>query len=573
MFFDIEKLKIDNSIAYISFDVYDTLIQRIIPVEKIYNIIEEKCKIADFKNIRMEAERNIKKQAFNIYDIYNAQEFKSIKEEYTIEALKMEIELEKNNVVPRRLGKKMIEKLPEKVKIICISDMYFDKNTISYLLKKCGYYKIEKVYVSSDYNESKRNGKLYEIVLNDLKINKNEIMHIGDALRSDYMMPKTKGIKSLWIGKNNIENSRKVLDDTEYLAFLGYYYFGPLIYEFIQKVHENQKEQKYFLAREGIFIKECYEIMFEDENNKTLYLSRKSVLSGVVHEFIKQEKVEDLINMMSKSLTDSGDKILKRLGINYSGNTLRNEKDVCKYIYKNKEKILSETKEKSNLFDKYLKENIKCDGIFIDIGWNGSMQNIIKKYFEVKKVKIDIKGIYLGINNKENDKNGFLFEQFGNDNMNVMNYSGLLETIFMPNIGSVVGYKEEKNIIVPIHDTIEFDERSMQKIELLQRGMKEFIADISKITKDKSIFSNSEIIEKVNKIGLYPSQRDIKILGTINFYDNGIAARLIEGKHNLKRNFLNSKWKTGFLKSTLKLPIKYEKILNFMRIVRKNRSK
>ena len=113
----------------------------------------------------------------------------------------------------------------------------------------------------------------------------------------------------------------------------------------------------------------------------------------------------------------------------------------------------------------------------------------------------------------------------------------------------------------------------MQKIELLQRGMKEFIADISKITKDKSIFSNSEIIEKVNKIGLYPSQRDIKILGTINFYDNGTAARLIEGKHNLKRNFLNSKWKTGFLKSTLKLPIKYEKILNFMRIVRKNRSK
>ena len=59
---------------------------------------------------------------------------------------------------------------------------------------------------------------------------------------------------------------------------------------------------------------------------------------------------------------------------------------------------------------------------------------------------------------------------------------------------------------------------------------------------------------------------DIKAPKKTDFYDNGENFKLINKKNGLKKDFLESKWKVGFLKKKLKLKFNYNKVLNFLRM-------
>ena len=53
------------------------------------------------------------------------------------------------------------------------------------------------VYVSSEFGLTKRSGNLFKKVLEEEKIEKTgSVLHIGDNLISDYIMPKHAGMKS-----------------------------------------------------------------------------------------------------------------------------------------------------------------------------------------------------------------------------------------------------------------------------------------------------------------------------------------------------------------------------------------
>ena len=85
-------------------------------------------------------------------------------------------------------------------RIVIISDMYLDCSTISTLLQNCGY-NLDgvNVYVSSEYALTKRTGNLFKKVLEIEGVKSNEVLHLGDNLRSDWFRPKLIGMKSLLV--------------------------------------------------------------------------------------------------------------------------------------------------------------------------------------------------------------------------------------------------------------------------------------------------------------------------------------------------------------------------------------
>lgn len=55
------------------------------------------------------------------------------------------------------------------------------------------------MYISSECALTKRTGKLFKKVLEIESVSPNEVLHIGDNLRSDWFRPKLIGMKSVLV--------------------------------------------------------------------------------------------------------------------------------------------------------------------------------------------------------------------------------------------------------------------------------------------------------------------------------------------------------------------------------------
>lgn len=552
-----------SKIKVISFDVYDTLINRIIPPKKIYKIIGDRLNINNFPALRLEAEEKANLESKGLFSIEDIYKYLDINDDLKETALKLEVELEIQNTIVNKVGYNLFLKYKDNYQIVCFSDMYLHKETISKILKRNGY-DIDTVFVSCDIKASKRNRKGYDVISKLLSIKKRNICHIGDSIRSDFLNARLSGLKTKYIGKNNKDNYANKLDKKDYLNYIGYNYFGPTFYEFC--VYINQENNLLFVSREGDLICQFFNTLF-DKNEKIIFLSRRSVLSGIISNLIETDQFELAFDLASVKLNETVEEFIRRIGINnkYFANELLkspvkdNKEKFIDIVNLNKANIINDTKDNLEIFDKYIKENISPNSTLVDIGWNGSMQNLLNVYLE----NYDLKGIYLGALNSENKK-GYLFNEKNDVAKTILNYSGLLELILMPNYGSVMGYKELDDNVKPVFDESEFSNESLETISYIQEGILKYITDLKTIT-TFSIFTMNEVYCKLNKVGINPNKKDLKYLGNIEFYDNGVSNMLINKSFNFKKDFVESKWKCGFLKRLFKLNLNYNKLLNKLR--------
>lgn len=567
----IETIEVNDSV--ISFDIYDTLIERILPREKIFNIISEKYGINNFSELRIAAEKSARKtcgSGYSIEDIYdniNLDNKNAIKE--------TEILYEIKNARATEYGSRLYKKYKNSKKIICISDMYFYKETLIKILYNNGFTRISEVYVSSEFKCSKKWIKLFKKVKN--KLNNNKIVHYGDSIRSDFINPILVGIKAKYIKKNDIKNNSKRLTKSEYLNYIGYHVFGPMIFEFCIWINSKVKDYKnlIFVSREGEVLNKCYNQMY-GKKCKTIFLSRSSVIVNVFYVSLKNEEIENLV----KSVIDMNLKtvmgLVNRLGLNnfkylfddeFLKETL-SEKNITEFIniiYNNKQMLIEKLSYNYKIFSDYL-ASFKMKGkTFIDVGWNGTIQKMVNDLFSKEYGKI--KGLYLGALNLE-DKDGFLFNNICEKSNTILNYSGLLELIFMPPHGSVKGYYYKEKHIEPLLEKCEFSQSSKKSIKLIQDGFIDYISDRKKIS-NLSLYNKIEIYNLINKIGIKPQSNDINYLGSIDFYDNGENSELIDLKNGFAKGFKICKWKIGFLKKYFVLNLPYNQILNLMRKFKK----
>jgi len=435
---------------------------------------------------------------------------------FTNELKKRELEIEKK---VQYINHKLVNELREykkdsQIKIYCVSDFYFTKEMMWELVKHHGFDDfLDDLFVSAEFRVTKSSGLLYQKVLNQLGIKPNYALMIGDNLHSDIKMAKQNNIETHHIDSSkhhdfyqNMSQSNSIEKSMD-MIFNKINRYDKLIfpevllslYLFMDKLFKYSKNEKisniYFLAREGEFLKQLFDIYMNyngSDECKTYYcyVSRKSTFMPSLSH-IEDEKFERLfrqyINISAYDfLISCGFSNEQIINIqSYVANidihqkiddfpnsvefvTLKKSKQFCQMFNDQNDA------QKRN-FTSYLASINFFDSasLLVDVGWKGTIQDNISAMLD----KTLIKGAYLGLTDfasisEKNQKNGLLFEPHNCFDMATVNSAfnevrALYEVFLGASHGSTLGYdntckpvlddnSEEidifKNYIKPIQD-------------------------------------------------------------------------------------------------------------------------
>lgn len=613
---------------YVSFDIFDTLIKRDVkkPTD-VFSIIEHNYKIYDFYKRRIEAEKIARKGKVDttideIYDIYNELYLNNINEAEKIKKIEKQVEYEL--CVQNKLLKKVYDFCIENnKKVYLISDMYLSSEILKEILEKNGYSKYEKLYVSCEYNKTKANGELYKYVIQELGIHTNKLIHIGNDIKTDYIMALKNKISAVKV-KTKTYTGNSLLDvflsnhksnSSNFYYDFGYSNFGPLLYGFCLWLKENVKKNDidniYFLARDGYIIKKAYEMIFGEQDNiyyleasrrslRVPYLSQKNSIDEMLEELPlpRQTNMIQIFDALGLELDIYSAKI-KESGYSVERFYLR-EKVLKEEGFKNlissiKDDIIANSISENEALKNYLKKNnFSKRNAIVDIGWGGSMQKYLRNIFNTLPGYEDkeLVGFYFGLTEKAkgnlsltNTANAYVFDNYNYSSEELERpFVGLFESLFLEPKGSVKRYHINTENLVEryqyeyINDSGEVLD-DVDKIHNIQQGALGFIEEyISTAISRYSKMDSETAFKNLFSVGINPKLDQLEKLGSIVFFNNGFKEQLAKpdcilkyliSPMKFKKDFLNSQWKTGFLKGVFKLPLPYYEIFKLMRRVRK----
>lgn len=603
--------KIDRT-AIVSFDIFDTLLKRhvrnpedvFVLVEKIYNTRFEN-KISGFKEHRKKAEKEARlksvREDIDIYEIYSCIEFDD-----KDRLLALELEVEESLLVLNFEIKDIFDYAKSKDKrIIIVSDMYLPRQFLEKILNKVGIEGYERLFVSSEIGKLKSSGSMFDYVLSELGVEPKEILHIGDALKGDYLVPKYKKIDSFLLNRyvnRGVYNYRLKEDTVERgiintfinnsefggrLFKIGYETLGPMLYGFCQWIHEKRHElglnKLLFFARDGQLVFNCYQKMYPDEICEYVYFSRRSLTVPLICKLKDKQEILSIIPINRYTEISS---LIKRLGISYDENVMLIESFGFKkgqsyhrdFYFTDSNfdelfamllpQILDNSQNEYVGLCKYY-EKIKSDGKIglVDIGWKGTIQNAFEKFLSIFDPQTSVYGLYVGIMKNSVNSLGYVFQSTDKQLEDaIVSFAGLFETFFSADHGSVLSYEKEGQVILcPFeYDLDEKARKEYVEIKEIQKGADCFISTIIKNSILNELSLPKEVFfENIKRLGTSPLLEDAKRFGNYYFFDTIITNLAKPNKsqfYSLKKilkDFSNSSWKIAYLKRVLRINMSY----------------
>ncbi|MGN8818079.1 hypothetical protein ACTNEN_07115 [Oribacterium sp. HCP28S3_H8] len=388
----------------------------------------------------------------------------------------------------------------------------------------------------------------------------------------------------------------------------GFAQFGKVLWGYAHWIHDVAKEKGitklFFLARDGYIMKKAYDICVEDHSIETKYLevSRRSLRGPILW---MDYSFETILNMVVNAKLVSIESIFDGLGMDidryqeqldqygfhrdtiFDRRTIFLDEKLKQLLTDLTTDIIENSKKEYSLLTEYLKqEGVLGKFGIVDIGYAGSMQRYLTQTLNKLEIQHQITGFYLGVADfyKKNevdgldlDLNGYLFDFKHNPHAVDCRSSfvGLFETLFLEQGGSVKRYKSENGRVVAERYPYEYfkDGKPTEdylKIKEIQHGAIDFVsiaARDSLLSKFK--YKPSELFAGIYETGTDPNSYDLKLFADMEFYDEGITQRLaapkgmthyILHKNELKNDFLQCRWKTGFMKRLLKVNLPYQKM-------------
>ena len=549
----LEKIKLaicDKNIKCVSFDIFDTLIKRpfFVPTDlflllnKYFREYTNGATGMDFSKIRIYCEQLTRERIENeeCQEITLEQIYDTIATEYGIkknvlDKLKSkEIEYEVRFCTRRNTGYELYTlALAMGKKVIFTSDMYLSRETINKILEKNGYIDNEKLYLSSEIKLSKSKGDLFKYVLNDLKIENSEMLHIGDNYRSDVEMPRKLKINAMNLPKATdvAQNQEKVnlfskmlmqnmpfwrdnaaamnfvgirtmlaivankYFDNPFTAFnkysdfnadpylIGYYILGMYTFGISKWLLDETEGQGYtnmvFMARDGYLPMEAYKIMKKFYKNvpeeKYLYVSRKALVPITIMSKLDFYKLPECINVTKHTPRE----ILKKNNIEID----KKLKDIMSFNIFIKvvvDNLYDEQKHMNNLsklktyFDKFY-ENKSAT---FDVGYSARpelfLSNLCKKPIDT---------FFLNVNKDEafrhSDMASFKLKTFFSGKPSATGFA--YESMVSALAPSCIGYNINGNEVEPIFEKYDKTYQEEFIISIMQNAAIEFIQDITKI--------------------------------------------------------------------------------------------
>ena len=499
--------------AYVSFDVFDTcLIRRCGLPEKIWDLMADRLfDVIDIRGrLSFTGNRGMAEKAAalktpypSLEDIYK--ELNVAQWGFSQDFVKnLEMEIEEQELFPNPEMLRIVDDYREKdFKVAFISDMYLPTDFIKGILQKKGFFKDgDLVLVSAGCHAGKFDGKIFDYLFKLTGTRAKQWHHFGDNERSDFQIPKSKGIKAhlvcdtafteeekrwlsdarfyshkheieLWTGAcrlTRLQNERNFAA-TMAVDFIASVYV-PYVMYVLRKAEEKGLKTLCFLARDGHIFYEIANALKKEGDDiecKYLKLSRRAIHKCIFYNVDDFE----LSMVVGNALNQTVDNVMKFIGIDYGdldadtkkkfpqNFALNNKKRVQNFsdaLKRNVEIIKAASKKNRDLFLTYLKQEgvLDSDAAMVDLGWVGSCRCIIN-YIMRKEGYNVVPTFYWGYNksliygDKSDDLYVFnkqydLIEECSCSNLFLEEYASLISS------GTTIGYKYDKNFVQPIED-------------------------------------------------------------------------------------------------------------------------
>lgn len=606
----------------ISFDVFDTLIKRNVAhpsdlFKLIGKEIEKRFGIKDFDKIRYESEMVLYAKGQNvtlplIYDEIS----KTVSSCNIYEMMQLEVEYEVSFCQANSLIKEVYDRavLLGK-KIIAISDMYLSKDVVQEILKNCGY-DIQSVYVSCEYQKSKKNGSLFKFALFNENLSKKEVLHIGDSWRADYLSAKLLGIdahricrtitrfntkrfikqiraKEIYSVYESIINNNLRSCKSYYEKF-GYAFLGPVLFNFCKWINiqceQSGIEKIFFFSRDGYLIKKVFDKVVDKKyDSRYLCVSRRAL--RVPYNSLCCG-VDDILEMIPPTKYIKVGTVFEYLGLDVhsycavlSKLKLSEETEISYWDLKSKyrclfEELLPDYIEKSKQEMEYANKYLKQEGVsgkfaVVDIGWHNSMQFCLEQILTKNGIQNDVYGLYFGIQTngfEVRNAKGFIRDFTNKETADsVTSFIGLIESFFLEQNGTVIKYKEKNECIVPIREKYEFETESAEynAYRDMHKGAIAFIDKVCSLLGNENLgLDGFDSFLPIEKFGNNPYMQDVGYFGDFRYFSEGTCYLVgykgimyyIKHLNCLKQDLHNARWKSGFLKDILKLNLPYYRI-------------
>lgn len=612
---------IENIAKYdiVSFDIFDTLLKRNVnrPAD-VFKYVEKKHEKKGFFEARIAAEKRARYKKKNgevtLEEIYNEMPYDFSREELEAEE---ELLIVNDRMLP------VYKAALESKRVIIVSDMYLPEHFVCRILEREGFEGYEKLYLSSSVGKTKRSGDLFKFILDELG-RENRVLHIGDSYTSDYEIPNRLGIEAICIPTKIVRDTFKLKTATiegniinsflsntlpigrnRYYCF-GYEKLGMFLWGYSRWLHKSLVDSEikdvYFFSRDGLLMKRAFDTLYQDVHTHYLEVSRRSLRVPVLwmnYDFAH------VVNMISPSKRISLMTIFDGIGLdinNYHpliekyGFTVDSTFDRKKILEdRNLNDLYSElgtdieavSKKEYELLVKYIEQNY-LSGKFaiVDIGWSGGMQRYLIETLNKLEINANIKGYYIGVADyyKRNievvpnlDLNGYLFDFQHDSNAKDKRsaFVGLFETLFLEQRGSVKNYRLENESVIANRLPYEYLENGNPSFEYrsvldIQSGALDFIKRFG----DMELNASADTLYKgLSETGLKPKKEDIDMFADFRFFDESEILYLAKPRsafyymfhiRNLKRDFLLSRWKIGFMKRLFKISLPYAEIYRAM---------
>lgn len=566
----------------VSFDIFDTLLKRNVGrPSDVFSVMEyANSDLMGFKNARIFAEQEARKESqyeeVTLNEIYCKIRETGFKGKVLPED---ELQAENSVLTVNKPLKEVFDYCVSSGKdVYIISDIYLPYDFIKKILGTRGYRGYKKMYISSVSRKTKKTGALYDIVLTENSIAPSDLVHIGDSIESDYMVPRKRGIKAVHIPthvtgmtiykhkKDSLESaclaaliSNSIEKGDEYYHF-GYECFGPFLWGFsrwlINNCHDKGIKHVFFFSRDGWILKRAFDIVNKDTTLISSYLevSRRSlrvptlwmdcefdsVLKMVGAKLIPIVAIFDGVGLDINDYLE----LLQRYGLNKESifdrrNVTANEN--LRAMYEElKPDIVTVSKIEYENLKGYIEQNhLRGKFAIVDIGWSGSMQRYLLQTLNKMGIECDIYGYYTGIASfyKRNidvvpdmKMNGYLFDFMNDKNAHDIRscFVGLFETIFLERDGSVKNYKKERGSYQATRYDYEYviDGKPSQEIlcvQQIQEAALRFIREIISVNiwEKKFLYSAKELFANIYEVGVQPQKRDLRMFAEFRFFDEG----------------------------------------------------
>lgn len=577
--------------TFVSFDVFDTcLIRRCGRPEKIWDLMAERLFDKEDNRSRMsfvgnrscveERLRNLGNVHATLDDIYT--ELRTEQWGFCKERLmQLEMDVEEQELFPNPEIVKLVEDCRSKdFTIAFISDMYLPSSFLKRILQKYGFYKeSDFLFVSAECKAEKYDGALFDYVFQQTGTKARQWIHYGDNKRSDFYVPKSKGVKSRWISNTDFTNEEKRwLSDAWFyphkhdielwagicrltriqneqcdraamaVDFIASNYV-PYVFWILETAQNKGVRRLFFLGRDGhIFyeiatqVKNCYpeiEISYLKISRKAIYSSM--FIDGNEEEILAtignscDQRISSLLNQIGFDYNDLSD-VTK---IKYSTDFRlfeKNKKGFVEDLLKNDVGKIVECSQKCRglLLDYLKQENVLgCEkSAFVDLGWYGSCRCNLN-YILRKEGYCSIPTFYWGVYDKllygKRDDNLYIFQkQFG---LGGTEHSFLNEFMehyaSMNSDGSTIGYSKRDNEIIPVEK--DFDLNSSEWMKINEKS----VVSLCRNVLDISISSWNEIflccgLKQLVRMYNNPSKKNVMFFSDLRIENFGREVSFVQ---------------------------------------------